>query len=97
MHHPVEIRFVPTADAPELKSASGRIVLLVGEQARPPAGLPQATRQAVTRALGSDAWRKVKPGSGIELAWPAGLVLDTADRLRLSTRCGRSASCAPIA
>ncbi|MBV0890558.1 leucyl aminopeptidase [Paracoccus sp. Z118] len=86
MSHPVEIRFVPTADAPELKSARGRIVLLVGEQARPPAGLPSAARQAVTRALGSDAWRKVKPGDGIELAYPAGLEAEAIQIVHLPGR-----------
>ena len=42
MSHPVEIRFIAAADAPDLRSARGRVALLVGEQGRPPAGLPGA-------------------------------------------------------
>ena len=86
MSQPVEIRFVAAADAPDLKSARGRIALLVGDQGRPPSGLPAAARQALARAMASDAWRKVKPGEAMELAFPAGLEADAIQLVNLPRR-----------
>ena len=86
MSHPVEIRFIAAADAPDLRSARGRVALLVGEQGRPPAGLPGAARQALTRALTSEAWRKVKPGEAMELSFPAGMEADAIQLVHLPRR-----------
>ena len=86
MSHPVEIRFIAAADAPDLRSARGRVALLVGEQGRPPAGLPGAARQALTRALASEAWRKVKPGEAMELSFPAGMEAEAIQLVHLPRR-----------
>ncbi|WP_199261525.1 leucyl aminopeptidase [Paracoccus binzhouensis] len=72
MTHPVEISFTAT-DPTELAARPGRIAILVPQTGRLPGGLPRATREAAARALESDAWKAVKPGKALELAFPAGL------------------------
>lgn len=72
MTHPVEISFTAT-DVAGLAERPGRVAILVPKAGRLPAGLPRPTREALTRALASDAWKAVKPGKALELAFPAGL------------------------
>ncbi|WP_347266129.1 leucyl aminopeptidase [Paracoccus sp. (in: a-proteobacteria)] len=72
MTHPVEISFVAT-DMAGLAELTGRIALLVSASGKLPTGLPRAAREAAVRALDSDAWKAVKPGKALELAFPAGL------------------------
>ncbi|MEG4642968.1 leucyl aminopeptidase [Paracoccus sp. P2] len=72
MTHPVEISFTAT-DVAGLAERPGRIAILVPKTGRLPAGLPRATREAVGRAFASEAWKAVKPGKALELAFPAGL------------------------
>ena len=85
MTHPVEIRFLPAADA-DLSDRAGRLVLLIGDRDQPPRGLPAAARRSLVRALGSRAWGKVKPGAAMELAFPAGLAADAVQLVRLPQR-----------
>lgn len=75
MSHPVEISFIPAENA-GLAARAGRIAILVPETGRLPAGLPRAAREAVTRALASDAWKAVKPGKALDLAFPAGMAAE---------------------
>ncbi|WP_323715819.1 leucyl aminopeptidase [Paracoccus aminovorans] len=72
MTHPVEISFTAT-DATDLAARPGRIAILVPQTGRLPGGLPRAAREAAARALDSEAWKGVKPGGALELAFPAGL------------------------
>ena len=75
MTHPVEISFAAT-DLAGLAGRGGRIALLLPETGRLPAGLPRPTREALARALASEAWKAVKPGKALDLAFPAGLGAD---------------------
>ncbi|RDW12140.1 leucyl aminopeptidase, partial [Paracoccus thiocyanatus] len=72
MTHPVEISFT-AMDAAGLAERQGRVAILVPKAGRLPVGLPRATREALGRAFASDAWKGVKPGKALELAFPAGL------------------------
>jgi leucyl aminopeptidase len=65
---------LPDLDA--LLQARGRIALIVADAARPDAilrKLDRVMRGALSRCLESPAFAKLKPGEGIDLAWPAGL------------------------
>jgi len=75
MNHPVEISFAP-AEGADLKDREGRVALLLAAAAEAPSTLPEAASAAVARALGSEAWRKLKPGQAMELGWPAGMAAD---------------------
>ncbi len=79
MTHPVEIAFTSTENA-GLDARAGRIAILVPETGRLPAGLPRSARDAALRAIASDAWKKIKPGKSLDLAFPAGM---TAEALQL--------------
>ena len=85
MTRPVEIAFTET-DTSGLSGRKGRIAVLIGANARPPAGLPRPTREAVLRALESGAWKAVKPGGALELAWPAGLAAEALQLVSLPAR-----------
>jgi leucyl aminopeptidase len=88
MSQPLPIQFQPT-DLEALASAKGRIAVLA-DAATPltPAlrRLDRLTKGALARALGSDAFGKLKPGEGMELAFPAGLACDALQVLRLAKR-----------
>ncbi|QFQ86845.1 leucyl aminopeptidase [Paracoccus kondratievae] len=75
MTHPVEISFT-AMNVAGLAERSGRIAILVSGAGRLPTGLPRPTREALMRAFASDAWKAVKPGKALELAFPAGLKAD---------------------
>ena len=75
MTHPVEISFTAT-DTTDLASRPGRIAILVSQTGRLPGGLPRAAREAASRAIQSDAWKAVKPGRALELAFPAGMAAE---------------------
>ena len=75
MTHPVEISFM-ALDATDLAARPGRIAILVPQTGRLPGGLPRAAREAATRAIASDAWKALKPGRALELAFPAGLAAE---------------------
>jgi len=72
MTHPVEISFT-AMDGAGLAERPGRVAILVPKAGRLPGGLPRATREALARAFASEAWKAVKPGKALELAFPAGL------------------------
>ncbi|NJS38514.1 MAG: leucyl aminopeptidase [Rhodobacteraceae bacterium] len=88
MSQPLPIQFQPT-DLEALATAKGRIAVLA-DAATPltPAlrRLDRLTKGALARALGSDAFGKLKPGEGMELAFPAGLACDALHVLRLAKR-----------
>ncbi|MDF3605912.1 leucyl aminopeptidase [Paracoccus sp. DMF-8] len=85
MARPAEISSVAT-DVTDLATRGGRIAMLINENARPLPGLPRAAREAVLRALESDAWKKVKPGGALELSFPAGMAADALQLVALPRR-----------
>ncbi len=88
MSQPLPIQFQST-DLEALASAIGRIAVLA-EAGAPmtPAlrRLDRLTKGALARALASDAFAKLKPGEGMDLAFPAGLAADALQILRLPKR-----------
>lgn len=85
MTHPVEISFRST-DGAALAAHPGRVAVLVGEGGRLPPGLPRPAREAALRALASPAWRAVKPGRALELAFPAGMQAQALQLVNLPRR-----------
>jgi leucyl aminopeptidase len=75
MTTPVTIHF-RAIELEALAAATGRIVVLAGARgASSPAGrrLNRMTKGALDRFTASPAFEKLKPGEGMDLAWPAGL------------------------
>ena len=85
MSHPLELQF-HSPDLATVPHILGRIVLVV-EGTAP--GTPVAKlvnklmRGAVARAMASDAFAKLKPGDALDLAYPAGLLAEAVQLLRL--------------
>ncbi len=72
-----------------LAEIDGHVALAMNAEATMSPGarrLNRMTRGAVERALGSDAWEKVKPGEVMSLAWPAGLAAKALDIVKLERR-----------
>jgi len=66
-------------DADLLVQAGGRLALIVMDAGRPDPTfrkIDKATRGALSRCLASPAFAKLKPGEGIDLAWPGGLLAE---------------------
>lgn len=82
MTHPVEISFTQT-DLSGLAAWPGRVAILVAQNGKLPAGLPRPTREAALRAIASDAWKGVKPGKAMDLAFPAGLAAEALQLVNL--------------
>ena len=88
MSQPVQIRFEEAQDA-DLTTLTGRIAIFAdaaGALSPLARRLDRAARGAISRAVGSDAFAKLKPGEGLELAFPAGLAADAVQILRLPRR-----------
>jgi leucyl aminopeptidase len=85
MSRPVAIDFRAT-DLEALAAVPGRIVALVPEEGETTPALrrlDRLTRGAVTRALASKAGSKLKPGEGMEIAFPGGLAAEALQLVRL--------------
>ena len=82
MTHPVEISISQT-DPAGLAGWPGRVAILIGQNGRLPGGLPRPTREASAAALASDAWKGVKPGKSLDLAFPAGLAAEALQLVNL--------------
>jgi leucyl aminopeptidase len=88
MPQPLPIQFLGV-DLDALATVPGRIAVLAepGQPASPGfRRLDRLTRGALSRATGSEAFGKLKPGEGMELAWPAGLAAEAVQILRLPKR-----------
>ena len=88
MSQPVQIRFEEAQDA-DLTTLTGRIAIFAdaaGALSPLARRLDRSARGAISRAVGSDAFAKLKPGEGLELAFPAGLAADAVQILRLPRR-----------
>ncbi len=85
MTHPVPIQF-KAVETEALVQVSGRIAVFgdVGAALSPAVRrLDRAMRGALARYLRSDAFAKLKPGEGQDLAWPSGLAADAVQVIRL--------------
>lgn len=85
MAQPLPIQFL-APDLDTLALATGRIAVLAEPGQGPSPGfrrLDRLTRGALTRAAGSDAFAKLKPGEALDLAWPAGLQAEAVQVIRL--------------
>ena len=79
-------------DAADLPSREGRIALIVEEFGKlGPAGsrLDKAMRGALARAVGSDAFKALKPGESFDLAYPAGLMAEAVQLVYLPRKAAR--------
>lgn len=88
MPHPLPIQF-KTTDLEALAAAKGRIAVLADQGAAlGPAlrRLDRLTRGALARAIASDSFAKLKPGEGMDLAFPTGLAAEAVQVLRLPKR-----------
>ncbi|WP_112309373.1 leucyl aminopeptidase [Pseudogemmobacter bohemicus] len=88
MSHPVQIRF-EDAEKGDLTGFAGRIAIFAdaaGALSPLARKLDRAARGALSRAVGSEAFAKLKPGEGLDLAFPAGLAADAVQILRLPKR-----------
>jgi leucyl aminopeptidase len=90
MTDPLPIRFAAT-DPEALAAAAGRIAVVLPDQGRSgplSRRLDRLSRGAITRAMASDAWQKMKSGEAIDLAWPVGLQADALQLVKLPRRAG---------
>ena len=88
MPKPLPIQFVAT-DLDALAAQTGRIVVLADSGVAPGPGfrrLDRLAKGALSRAAGSEAFAKLKPGEGMDLAWPVGLQAQAVQILRLPRR-----------
>lgn len=88
MPHPIRIDFAAT-DLDALVTCSGRIAVLAdpGQALSPGARrLDRLTKGAVARAVGSDAFGRLKPGEGMDLAYPTGLSAEALHLIRLAKK-----------
>ncbi len=88
MPAPINIHFHPT-DADAIVAETGRIAVLTspkGKMSGPVERLDRAAHGALSRALASVAWGKLKAGEALELAWPAGLEAEAVQLVKLPTK-----------
>ena len=87
MTQPLPIQF-RDLDMEAAARFAGRVALIVAT-GEGPAGSQAAgalnglTQGALDRLLASDAWGKVKPGEGLDLAWPAGMAAEALQVVKL--------------
>ena len=85
MPHPLPIQF-RTPDADTLASHPGRIAVFAQPKATLSPALRKLDRQmrgALARCIASDAFARLKPGEGIDLAFPTGLLAEALHLLHL--------------
>ena len=84
------IRFAKD-DADTLTAAEGRIAVMLPEEGRIgrlSRRLDRLSRGAIGRAMAGEGWARLKPGEGIDLAWPAGLKAEALHLVKLPRRAG---------
>ncbi len=88
MSQPLPIQFRAT-DLEALAIQTGRIAVFAEPGAALSPGIRRLDRMmkgALARAVGADAFAKVKPGDAMDLAFPAGLAADAVQLVRLPKR-----------
>lgn len=72
------------ADAEVLATHAGRVIAFADAGLDPwSKRLDRLTRGALSRAIASEGWEKLKPGEGLELAFPAGMAAQAVQLIRL--------------
>jgi leucyl aminopeptidase len=92
MTDPVHIRFAET-DLEALATARGRVAVLADAGTALSAAarrLDRLTRGALGRAVGSEAFGRLKPGEALDLAFPAGLEAEAVQVIRLPRKASRA-------
>jgi leucyl aminopeptidase len=85
MSQPLPIQFL-SLDLEALAAAQGRIAVLADrDQGQSPGfrRLDRLAKGALTRAVASEAFGKLKPGEALEMAFPAGLAAEAVQIIRL--------------
>ncbi|MGS4946735.1 leucyl aminopeptidase [Meridianimarinicoccus sp. RP-17] len=88
MTMPPDIRFVPQ-DLGALAGAHGRVVVFVapdGTLPVPARRIDRLTRGALTRAVASDRFADLSPGSALDMAFPAGMAAEAVQVVKLDRR-----------
>jgi leucyl aminopeptidase len=88
MNSPIATRF-SNLDLDLLQTSPGRLVLIA--EGQKPASLAarrldRLTKGALGRAMASADWAALKPGEGMDLAWPAGISADLLQLVHLPKR-----------
>ena len=94
MSKPLPIQFHAT-DLDGLANRKGRIAVLAEPGQAPSPGfrrLDRLIRGALTRALGSEAFGKLKSGEAMDLAFPPGIAADAVQLIRLPKKADRAAA-----
>lgn len=94
MTHPVPIHFRPV-DLEALPRLTGRIVVFADGATGMSPGvrrLDRLTRGALSRFLQSEAFARLKAGDAVDLAWPAGLLAEAVQVVRLPKRADAAAA-----
>jgi leucyl aminopeptidase len=85
MTHSLQTEALPFSSE-TLATHSGRVVVFAEANAPLPRAAQQAdrlTHGAVARAIGSAAFAKLAPGTGLQLDWPSGMIADQLHIIRL--------------
>ncbi|MBL9051585.1 MAG: leucyl aminopeptidase [Tabrizicola sp.] len=85
MPNPLPIQF-QALDLDTLATAKGRIAVLAEPDQATSAGvrrLDRLTKGALSRAIGSEAFAKLKPGEALDLTYPPGIAADAVQVIRL--------------
>ncbi|WP_128254222.1 leucyl aminopeptidase [Falsirhodobacter deserti] len=88
MTTPVTIQFVDT-DVESIADAPGRVIAFLGGDGKMGIAarrVDRLTRGALKRVAASDAFARLKPGEGLELAFPAGLAASALQVIRLDRK-----------
>ena len=88
MPAPTQIHFHAT-DTEALLGELGRIAILIspkGKMSGSVERLDKAAHGALSRALDSTAWGKLKPGEALDLAWPGGLKAEAVQLVKLPSK-----------
>lgn len=94
MPKPLPIQFHAT-DLDGLANRKGRIAVLAEPGQAPSPGfrrLDRLIRGALTRALGSEAYGKLKSGEAMDLAFPPGIAADAVQLIRLPKKADQAAA-----
>ncbi|MDQ2091263.1 leucyl aminopeptidase [Marimonas arenosa] len=85
MSAPLSISFSET-DLDAIAGAPGRVAVILGDDGKmTPAArrVNKLTRGALARLIEAESWGKLKPGDAVSLAWPAGMVAEAVDVVKL--------------
>lgn len=92
MTAPTPVQFDAT-DAARAIAQQGRLVLILPNSGKLPSiagAIDAATGGSVARAVAGKAWTKLKEGEALELGWPAGLMAEALQLVKLGPKADRA-------